>query len=156
MPYLQCHDEWICCIFIFNFKYTFALAAIHSNYCVLVGNALPSIDVHSPKYTRCQGSAKYLYLIFCSAAFSERSNKWANKISASKYPFVYGVIGTINTHFDFTLQWCCNGRDSVSNHQPHHCLLKRLFRLRAKKTSKLRVTGLCAGNSPGPVTSPHK
>ena len=35
-------------------------------------------------------------------------------------------------------------RDSVSNHLPHH-----LFRRRSKKTSKLRVTGLCAGNSPG-------
>ena len=47
------------------------------------------------------------------------------------------------------LQWCHNGRDSVSNHQPHDCLLSRLFRRRSKKTSKLRVTGLCAGNSPG-------
>ena len=28
------------------------------------------------------------------------------------------------------------------------CLLTRLFRRRSKKTSKLRVTGLCAGNSP--------
>ena len=27
---------------------------------------------------------------------------------------------------------------------------------RSKKTSKLRVTGLCVGNSPGPVNSPHK
>ena len=36
----------------------------------------------------------------------------------------------------------------VSNHQPHHCLLSRLFGRRSKKTSKLRVTGLCAGNSP--------
>ena len=35
------------------------------------------------------------------------------------------------------------------NHQPHSCLLNRLFRRRSKKTSKLRVTGLCAGNSPG-------
>ena len=26
----------------------------------------------------------------------------------------------------------------------------------SKKTSKLRVTGLCVGNSPGPVNSPHK
>ena len=26
----------------------------------------------------------------------------------------------------------------------------------AKKTSKLRVIGLCTGNSPGPVNSPHK
>ena len=47
-----------------------------------------------------------------------------------------------------TLQWRQNGRDSVSNHQPHDCLLNRLFRRRSKKTSKLHITGLCAGNSP--------
>ena len=47
------------------------------------------------------------------------------------------------------LRWRHNGCDSVSNHQPHHCLLNRLLRRRSKKTSKLRVTGLCAGNSPG-------
>ena len=48
-----------------------------------------------------------------------------------------------------TLRWRHNGCDSVSNHQPHDCLLNRLFRRRSKKTSKLRVTGLCVGNSPG-------
>ena len=48
-----------------------------------------------------------------------------------------------------SLRWRQNGRDSVSNHQPHDCLLNRLFRRRSKKTSKLYVTGLCAGNSPG-------
>ena len=47
------------------------------------------------------------------------------------------------------LRWRHNGHDGVSNHQPHHCLLNRLFGCRSKKTSKLRVTGLCAGNSPG-------
>ena len=41
-----------------------------------------------------------------------------------------------------------NRRDGDSNHQPHDCLLNRLFRRRSKKTSKLRVTGLCAGTSP--------
>ena len=46
------------------------------------------------------------------------------------------------------LQWRHNGRDSVSNHQPRECLLSRLIRRRSKKISKLRVTGLCAGNSP--------
>ena len=46
------------------------------------------------------------------------------------------------------LKWRHNGRDSVSKHQPHDCLLNRIFRCRSKKTSKLRVTGLCAGNSP--------
>ena len=54
------------------------------------------------------------------------------------------------------LQWRHNGYDGVSNHQPHQCLLNRLFGRRSKKTSKLRVTGLCAGNSPGTVNSPHR
>ena len=47
------------------------------------------------------------------------------------------------------LRWRHNGRNSVSNHQPYDCLLNRLFSGRSNKTSKLRVTGLCAGNSPG-------
>ena len=46
------------------------------------------------------------------------------------------------------LQWRHNERDDVSNHYRHDCLLNRLFRLRSKKTSKFRVTGLCEGNSP--------
>ena len=48
-----------------------------------------------------------------------------------------------------SLRWRHNGHDSVSIYQPHDCLLNRLFRRRSKKTSKLRVTGLCEGNSPG-------
>ena len=47
-----------------------------------------------------------------------------------------------------TLQWRHYERDGVSNHQPHDCLLNRLFRRRSKKASKLCVTGLCVGNSP--------
>ena len=47
------------------------------------------------------------------------------------------------------LQWRHNGRNGVLNHQPHNHLLNHLFRPRSKKTSKLRVTGLCARNSPG-------
>ena len=47
-----------------------------------------------------------------------------------------------------TLQSRHNRCDGVSNHQPHDCLLNLLFRRRSKKRSKLRVTGLCAGNSP--------
>ena len=49
----------------------------------------------------------------------------------------------------FSLEWRHNGHDGDSNHQPHDCLLNRLFRRRSKKTSKLPVTGLCAGNSAG-------
>ena len=46
------------------------------------------------------------------------------------------------------LHWRHNERDGVSNHQPHGCLLNRLFRHRSTKTSKVRFTGLRAGNSP--------
>ena len=59
-------------------------------------------------------------------------------------------------HIHIPLHWRHNEHNGVSNHQPHGCLLNRLIKRRSKKTSKLRVTGLCVGNSPGPVNSPHK
>ena len=55
------------------------------------------------------------------------------------WPFIKGI----------PLRWRHNGHDGISNHQPHECLLNSLFRCRSKKTSKLRVTGLRVGNSPG-------
>ena len=55
-----------------------------------------------------------------------------------------------------TLQRRHNELDGVSIHQPYDCLLNRLFRRRSKKTSKLRVTGLCVGNSPGTGEFPAK
>ena len=48
-----------------------------------------------------------------------------------------------------TLRWRHNESDGDSNHQSHDCLPDRL-----KKTEKLRVTGLCAGNSPVTVEFP--
>ena len=60
-----------------------------------------------------------------------------------------------NKHY-LALRWRHNEHDCVSNHQRFDCLLNRLFLSRSKKTSKLRVTGLCVGNSLGPVNSPHK
>ena len=47
----------------------------------------------------------------------------------------------------WSLQWRHNERDGVSNHRRFH-LLNRMFRGRSTKTSKLRVTGPCEGNSP--------
>ena len=54
------------------------------------------------------------------------------------------------------LKWRHNERDGASNDQPHDCLLKRLFWRRSKKTPKLRVTGLCEGNSLVTGEFPHK
>ena len=47
-----------------------------------------------------------------------------------------------------TLQWRHNERNGVSHHRRLDCLLNRMFMRRSKKTSKLRVTGLCEVNSP--------
>ena len=45
----------------------------------------------------------------------------------------------------FPLQWGHNALDGVSNHQSHDWLFTQpFFRHRSQKTSKLRVTGLCA------------
>ena len=46
-------------------------------------------------------------------------------------------------------QWRHSDCNGVSNQRLLYGLLNRLFRRRSKKTSKLRVTGLCEGNSPG-------
>ena len=76
----------------------------------------------------------------------------------SRRPFEDSFVGYIilmkmcvilTSRVKLSLQWRHNERDSVSNHQPHDCLVNRLFRRRSEKTSKLRVTGLCVGNSPG-------
>ena len=69
--------------------------------------------------------------------------------------FFLSLISLFPALFRFnSLQWRNNGRDSVSNHQTRECLLNHLIRCRSKKTSKLRVTGLCAGNSPETGESP--
>ena len=57
-------------------------------------------------------------------------------------------LGRVSTELQMVLRWRHNERDGVLNHQPHDCLLNRLLRCRSKETSKLRVTGLCAGKSP--------
>ena len=67
--------------------------------------------------------------------------------------FVHGTLAepqiyVLDVSVRLGQHWRHNGRNCVSNHQPHDFLVNHLFRRRPKKTSKLRVTGLCAGNSP--------
>ena len=66
------------------------------------------------------------------------------------------TVSCLVDHFDVcleslawshALQWCHSGHDGVSNHRRLHCLLNPLFRRRSRKTSKIRITGLCVGNS---------
>ena len=54
----------------------------------------------------------------------------------------------ITTNFDKSLQWRHNEHDSVSNHQPHNCLLNRLFRRRSKSLAFVRGIHWWLVNSP--------
>ena len=89
------------------------------------GNRPVRIDNHisgNPTYSRVPFSATRCNIPrYCT----RHCNDWGRVITVTSY-----------------------GRDGVSNHQSHHCLLNCLFRWRSKKTLKLRVTGLCVGNSP--------
>ena len=58
--------------------------------------------------------------------------------------------------FSKPLCWCHNERDSVSNHQPHDCLLKRLFRRRSKEHQSSASLVFVRGIHRWPVNSPHK
>ena len=93
--------------------------------------------------------------------FSWRYNGWTTWSVTTQCPWHVPEIGGLSWYFvddRQTIQWRHNERDGVSNHWRLDCLLSRFFRRRSKKTSKLRATGLYAGNSPvnllykGPVT----
>ena len=73
-----------------------------------------------------------------------KDGKYGDKNGAGSWD---GMVGELLRGVSGPLQWCHQERDGVSNHQPHDCLLNPLFRRGTKKTSKLRVTGLCEGNS---------
>ena len=94
-------------------------------------------------------------IIFSTTRYGHKFGTYASynhvdqPILTAWYKLAYGTL-EIPIHFHvapyatcfhaITLQWRYNEPDGVSN-QP-------LFRRRSKKTSKLRVTGLCEGNSP--------
>ena len=83
--------------------------------------------------------------------YKHEYNIWHPKLgSVEEWVMVFNVwLMCLLYSRPVTLRWRHNGRDSVSNHQSHGCLLNRVFRRRSKKTSKLCVTSLCVGNSPG-------
>ena len=72
------------------------------------------------------------------------------------YQFCVRYMQHILRHTHVFTQWRHNGRDGVSNCQRLDCLLNRLFGRWSKKTSKLRFSGLCGGNSPVTGEFPHK
>ena len=84
----------------------------------------------------------FTWFIHFYFSFSDfKKSFWSDAI----FEMAHEISGDLSA---LPLRWRHNGRDGVSNHQPHDCLLNRLFRPRSKRTSKFRVTGFCVGNSP--------
>ena len=68
------------------------------------------------------------------------------------------MIITMWRHDDLiiSLLWLHDERESVSNHQPHSCLLIRLWRRSSKKHQSSASLAFVRGIHRWPVNSPHK
>ena len=99
-----------------------------------------------------QVTRKCFHLMTSSCCIDDVDNKFSSRhiLPKSRQHSIY------RCRMRHALRWRHIGRDSISNHQPHDCLLNGLFRRRSKKTSKLRVTGLCEGNPPATGGFPSK
>ena len=83
--------------------------------------------------------AKCVNFIWYIASSTEVSYNYFSDMILPR-PHIWQVITTTNDNFNghftrwcvwkvtATLRWRHNGRDRVSNHHPHDCLLNRLFR----------------------------
>ena len=95
-------------------------------------------------------------LILMSPTCTKRKHSGYNDRCFHFMDTCYFVREKAYQHRTHPLHWRHNGHISVSNYQPHDCLLNRLSRRRSKKTSKPRFTDLCVGIHRWPVNSPHK
>ena len=84
--------------------------------------------LNSPLKGQWRGALKFSFIRVWT-------NGWINNRNA-------GDLGLHHTHYD------TERVSFVYIHTYSTCLLNRSFGRRSKKTSKLRVTGLCVGNSP--------
>ena len=121
------------CYYLLNKSGVFAeQTRIHKISCHHFSNGRPQLGIHSSRCTEhYQMSVPHIYITQITFSADGQAHSYN------------GMTETFQS-----LQWRHNGLDGFSNHQPHHCLLSRLFGRRSKKTSKLHVTALCAGNSP--------
>ena len=111
-----------------------------------------TLKMHFAKWQPFVSASQCVYIIATCICYDQLSlNMLKDHLLCWAYFCVSGQI-------IFTLQWRHNGRGAMTSQitSHHDFLLKRLFRRRSNTTSKLRATGLCAGNSPVTGEFPHK
>ena len=117
---------------------------------------LNKMDSQSDNIQVCQMRVTKIMYVFMHQTKCSLFHTWVTSIMGTDMLIAITCIDlTLNGHMMFwrraswTLPWRHNDHDGVSNHQPHGCLLNRLFRRRSKKISKLRVTGPLCGEFTG-------
>ena len=103
--------------------------------------------VNSPYKGQWRGAL--MFSLICAWASGWTNNRGACDLRRQRAHYEWHHYNDIVLRAMSTLHWRHNGREFISNDQSYGCLLNRLFWRILKKTSKLRVTGLCKGNSPG-------
>ena len=168
--YTNVASSYISICHIYQYHYITDLLYISAFHVLFLNGALRGPNQMAPLILLSNGLVAYpvgrrfmknipfdLHTIFCVMFYCA--------ILAGSYDSFTHILqgsftGTVTTYqscsYPEELQWRHNERGVVSNQKPHDFLLNCLFKRRSNKTSKLRVTGLCEGNSPGPVNSPHK
>ena len=114
-------------------------------YSLFSHNKVPRGDFHQFVDIECTPSNRYTV---CALLYLRSDRLYPKKSPFIQWYCSHRMIAAVPLKLLWALQWRHNGHTGVSNHQPHHCLLNRLFRRRSKKTSKIQVAGLCVGNSP--------
>ena len=84
----------------------------------------------------------------------QQRHHWLYRLN--RYQYFMMMVFNYLCHLIVALQWHHDEHNGVLNHRRVNCLLNRFFRCRSKKISKLRVTGLCEGNSAVTGGFPHK
>ena len=119
-----------------------------------------TMPLSDPMTTYCHldPQEKLMWKLFQNTNVFNQWNKFVNFVCKmatilSRFQYIKWEGATYLLPTD-TLQWRHNERDGVSNHQPHDCLLNRLYRRRSKKTSASLAFG--RGIHRWPVNSPHK
>ena len=94
------------------------------------------------------------WLLFVCLTTTYRLTRHVSPLWIKTYPV--GLSNVLDAILFISLYWGHNEHDSVSNHQPHDCLLKRLFKCRSKKYQSSASLAFVRGIHRGPVNSPHK
>ena len=122
---------------------------IYQSCVIWLASWQPVNSIGNLKPYRCRGSESSWdtnvrrFAVYGKTPLSLRTEKLRDWIQKNHWNDIWLI--SVERWKISTLQWRHDERDGVSNHQPHYCSLKRF---RSKKTSKLRGTGLCEGNSP--------